>query len=53
MKIDGEKALTYSTNKFIIDFSAVEKMAQEQGKKLDEMSEEELRALMNKVFDGR
>lgn len=53
LKIDGEKALTYSTNKFIIDFSAVEKMAQEQGKKLDEMSEEELRALMNKVFDGR
>ncbi len=53
LKIDGEKALTYSTNKFIIDFSAVEKMAQEQGKKIDEMSEEELRALMNKVFDGR
>ena len=53
LKIDGEKALTYSTNKFIIDFSAVEKMALVQGKKLDEMSEEELRAIMNKVFDGR
>lgn len=53
LKIDGEKALTYSTNKFIIDFSAVEKMAMEQGKKLDEMTAEELRALMSKVFDGR
>lgn len=53
LKIDGEKALTYSTNKFIIDFSALEQMALAQGKKLDDMSEEELRALMNKVFDGR
>lgn len=53
LKIDGEKALTYSTNKFIIDFSALEQMALDQGKKLDDMSEEELRALMNKVFDGR
>lgn len=53
LKIDGEKALTYSTNKFIIDFSALEQMALDQGKKLDDMSEDELRALMNKVFDGR
>lgn len=53
LKIDGEKALTYSTNKFIIDFSALEQIALDQGKKLDDMSEEELRALMNKVFDGR
>lgn len=53
LKIDGEKALTYSTNKFIIDFSALEQMALDQGKKLDDMSEEELRALMNKFFDGR
>ena len=53
LKIDGEKALTYSTNKFIIDFSTIEKMALEQGKKLDDMSTEVIRAIMNKVFDGR
>ncbi|MGN1339654.1 MAG: nucleoside triphosphate pyrophosphohydrolase, partial [Oscillospiraceae bacterium] len=43
LKIDGEKALTYSTNQFIIDFSRLEKMAQERSLKLDELSEEELR----------
>lgn len=53
LKIDGEKALTYSTNQFIIDFGTVEKTASEQGKKLDEMSEEELRQIMNTVFSGR
>lgn len=53
LKVDGEKALTYASNQFIIDFSRAEKIAQEQGKKLDEMSEEELRQLMNTVFSGR
>lgn len=50
LKVDGEKALTYASNKFIIDFSRAEKAALEQGKKLDELSEDELRGLMDKVF---
>lgn len=50
LKVDGEKALTYASNKFIIDFSRAENAALEQGKKLDEMSEDELRGLMDKVF---
>ena len=53
LKVDGEKALTYSTNRFIIDFSRLEKMAQERSKKLDELSVEELSELMNKVFSGQ
>lgn len=50
LKVDGEKALTYASNKFIIDFSRAENAALEQGKKLDEISEDELRWLMDKVF---
>ena len=50
LKIDSEKALTYSTNRFIINFSLAEKKAQQAGKKLDEMSEEELRELMNEIL---
>lgn len=53
LKVDGEKALTYASNKFIIDFSRAEKAALEQGKKLDEMSEDELRGLMDKVFSDQ
>lgn len=53
LKVDGEKALTYSTNKFIIDFSRIEENAQSQSRKLDELSEDELRGLMNKVFSGQ
>lgn len=32
LKIDGEKALTYASNAFIINFSRAEKMAAEKGK---------------------
>lgn len=53
LKIDGEKALTYASNQFIIDFSRAEKITRERGKKLDELSEEEFRQLMNTVFSGR
>lgn len=53
LKIDGEKALTYSTNQFIINFSRLEKLAQERSKKLDELSEDELRELMKQVFSGQ
>ena len=53
LKVDGEKALTYSTNQFIINFSRLEKMAQQKSKKLDELSEEELRKLIEQVFGGQ
>lgn len=53
LKVDGEKALTYASNKFIIDFSRAENAALEQGKKLDELSEDELRGLMDKVFSDQ
>lgn len=51
--VDGEKALTYASNRFIINFSRAEKSALEQGKKLDEMTPDELREFMNTVFSGR
>ena len=51
--VDGEKALTYASNQFIINFSRAEKSALEQGKKLDEMTPEELREFMDTVFSGR
>lgn len=53
LKVDGEKALTYSTNQFIMNFSRLEKLAQERSKKLDELSEDELRELMKQVFSGQ
>ncbi len=53
LKVDGEKALTYSTNQFIINFSRLEKAAREQSENLDELSEEELRELMKTVFNGQ
>ena len=53
LKIDGEKALTYSTNRFIMLFEAVEKRANADGKKLDELSDEEYKALIDNVFSGQ
>ncbi len=53
LKVDGEKALTYSTNQFIMNFSRLEKLAQERSKKLDELSEDELREFMKQVFSGQ
>lgn len=53
LDIDSEKALTYSTNKFIILFRALEEELLAQGKKPDECSDEELGRLMKKVFSGQ
>ena len=53
LKVDGEKALTYASNAFIINFSRAEKMAAEKGKKLDELSQDELQELMKVIFDGQ
>ena len=53
LKVDGEKALTYASNEFIIDFSRAEKMAADKGKKLDELSDDQLTELMKTVFGGQ
>ena len=53
LKNDGEKALTYSTNRFIMLFSAFEKSVLDEGKTLDDLSEDELAERMKSVFGGR
>lgn len=55
LKGDGEKALTYSTNNFIILFRALENEALKSGVgcgSLDKLSDEELRSMAEKVFGG-
>lgn len=52
LKTDGEKALTYSTNRFIIDFGSFEKAAAEQSGSFEELSEEKLRRVAEKLFGG-
>lgn len=52
-KTDGEKALTYSINRFIIDFGAFEKAIAEQGASFEELSEDELRRMVEKLFSGQ
>ncbi len=51
--VDGEKALTYASNQFIIDFGHAENSASEKGKTLDELSPEELSELKKIVYSGR
>lgn len=52
LKIDGEKALTYSTNQFIMAFRAVENEIIKQGGSLDKLSDEALSLAANKVISG-
>ncbi len=49
LQIDGEKALTYSTNKFIMVFRALEKEALAHGKSLDSLSDEDFITLLNRL----
>ncbi len=42
LKKDSEKALTFAINKFIIRFSSVEALVEEDGKAFSELSQEEL-----------
>ena len=51
-KTDGEKALTYSTNRFIINFGALEKAAADKGCPLDKLPAEELRCIAEDLFGG-
>ena len=52
LKNDGEKALTYSTNRFIISFRAVKNEIIKQGDSLDNLSSEELNQVAYKVISG-
>ena len=52
LKNDGEKALTYSTNRFIISFRVVENEIIKQGGSLDKLSSEELNQIAYKVISG-
>ncbi len=52
LEADSEKALTYSSNRFIMQFGAAEDDVLKSGKKLSDLSEEELRTLMGKVFSA-
>lgn len=49
LKIDGEKALTYSTNQFIMMFRALEQQALAEGKSLDSLSDEDFRTLLQRI----
>lgn len=51
-KVDSEKALTYSTNMFIMNFRAVENEIIASGKKLEDVSNEELKLAADKVLNG-
>ncbi|MGN0686597.1 MAG: nucleoside triphosphate pyrophosphohydrolase [Oscillospiraceae bacterium] len=46
LKVDGEKALTYASNRFIIVFAALEKQLNAQGRSFSELTDEELRLLI-------
>lgn len=54
LKVDGEKALTYSTNNFIILFRSLEKEALDKkaGSVSDRLSDEVLQNMAEKVFGG-
>jgi len=52
LKIDGEKALTYSTNRFIMGFRVLENEVIQNGGSLDKLSDEELKHMADKVFSG-
>ncbi len=52
LKNDGEKALTYSTNRFIMAFRAVENEVVNQGGTLDKLSSDELSRAAYKVISG-
>lgn len=53
LSTDGEKALTYSTNQFIMQFRACENAVIAEGRTLDCLSDEELRRMAEKVFNGQ
>lgn len=53
LRVDGEKALTYSTNRIIMQFRALEEAARQSGRSMESMTDDELREMAEKVFSGR
>ncbi len=53
LKNDSEKALTYSTNRFIMLFRKLEESFKAEGRSLDDCSEDDLLERMNIVFNGQ
>ena len=49
LKKDSEKALTFAINKFIIRFDGVESLIKEDGKRLEDLSQEELNDYWEKI----
>ena len=52
LKVDSEKALTYASQKFTVGFKAAENEISADGKTLDELSEDELRGIKDRIFSG-
>lgn len=52
LHIDGEKALTYSTNRFIAAFRAAEEEVISNGGSMDKLSDEEFRRIAVKVISA-
>lgn len=52
LKTDGEKVLTYSINRFIIDFGMFEKAAVDKNISFSELPEDELRSIAEQLFGG-
>lgn len=50
LKIDGEKSLTYATNRFIMIFSTLESELNKQGRSFDDLTEAELCEFTLKCF---
>lgn len=50
LSIDGEKALTYATNRFIMEFRTIENEALKKGGALDGLSDEELSLAVGRLF---
>lgn len=52
LKVDSEKALTYASRKFTDEFRKAEEDISAGGRKLDELSEDELYGIKNRIFSG-
>ena len=52
LKVDSEKALTYASQRFTKSFKAAEEQISASGRKLDELSDEELGGIQKRIFSG-
>lgn len=52
LKVDSEKALTYASQRFTAEFRKAEEEIASGGKKFDELSQDELRSIKDRIFSG-